>query len=252
MGCCSSETKQESKTTIPAYLEQGGEQLVSMASDLANKDYQSNPLQIADFAPDQQAAFEQIRNLNPEISTERVVDENGRLGKISDYFNPYADPAFKAIQDAEDANRKRIGASSTSAGAYGDARHGILEVGNMAEAQNARVSAAYQAFDKAMTARGQDLARFTDVDKTNFSQALQAVQALLTSGGIQQGQEQAKNQAIFDDFLRQYGHDFNVLEAFGAALSGAPHSTTTTSTSTTPSNSISQLLGSASGALLGT
>lgn len=255
--CCESETK--STTTVPGYIEEAGKSLVSQGQQLASTDYQSNPLQIADFSPDQQTAFQQVRDIaaNPNISTERIVDEGGRLGAVSDYMNPYLEralaPALRQIQEAEDANRKRIGAGATSAGAFGDARHGIVESMNARDAQLARGETAAKfykdAFDTVMTQRGQDLSRFTDVDKTNFGNALQAVQALLTTGGQQQGLDQAKNQAIFDDFLRQYGHDFAVLEALGAAISGTPYSTTTTQTS--PDNGILQALGAGGAALAG-
>ena len=93
-----------------------------------------------------------------------------------------------------------------------------------------------------MTQRGQDLSRFTDVDKTNFGNALPSRTSPIDHRrSSSKGLDQAKNQAIFDDFLRQYGHDFAVLEALGAAISGTPYSTTTTQTS--PDNGILQALG---------
>src|SRR5690606_35357417 len=66
-----------------------------------------------------------------ELTTERIVDESGRLGAIADYFNPYVEqalqPALRKIQEASDDQRRRSGAGATASGAYGDARHGILE-----------------------------------------------------------------------------------------------------------------------------
>jgi hypothetical protein len=255
--CCETENKSTStsKTTAPAYIENASQMLTQKATDLANKPVTMPKLEIAALNADQQSAFQKVRDLAgaPGMSTERVVDEDGRLGKIADYMNPWVNPAFQKIDEAEAAGRKRIGAGATSAGAFGDARHGILEVGNVKAAQEARAGAAFEAFDKALAARQTDLTRFTDVDKTNFNNTLQSIQALLTTGGIQQGQDQAENEAVFNQFMAQYGHDFDVLAALRDAISGAAgaagKTTTTEGTETTPDNSILQTVGGVAGKL---
>lgn len=243
--CCEAEAK-ETKT-VPDYIKQAGQEAISAAKAL---DWKGEPLEIAGFSDDQRSAFQQVRDLasKPGISTESLVDEGGRLGPISKYMNPSLDaalsPTLRAIQEAEDANRKRIGAGATSAEAYGDARHGIQEVGNMQSAQTARREAAgslySRAFETAMQMRGVDLSRFSDIDKTNFMQTLQAASALLSTGGQQQGLDQAKNQAVLDQFLRKYGANKDMVNALIAAL-GQPYETTTTTTQ--PDNSILEVLG---------
>jgi hypothetical protein len=237
--CCETENKSTStsKTTAPAYIENASQMLTQKATDLANKPVTMPKLEIAALNADQQSAFQKVRDLAgaPGMSTERV------------------NPAFQKIDEAEAAGRKRIGAGATSAGAFGDARHGILEVGNVKAAQEARAGAAFEAFDKALAARQTDLTRFTDVDKTNFNNTLQSIQALLTTGGIQQGQDQAENEAVFNQFMAQYGHDFDVLAALRDAISGAAgaagKTTTTEGTETTPDNSILQTVGGVAGKL---
>ena len=238
-------------------MEDASKLLTQKATDFSNTPWGGQPLEIAPFSGDQQSAFQQARDLDPNISTERVVDEGGKLGAISDYMNPYIDqalqPALRKIQEQADAQRKQVGARATSAGAFGDARHGIAE-GEVNKNQSIAIGDTAgqfykSAFDSVMQQRGADLNRFTDVDKTNFSNAITAIQQLLQTGGQQQGLDQAKNQSQLDDFLRKYGHDQDIMAALATAISGAKYSTTTTST-TPGTNPLYQLGGAAIGAMI--
>lgn len=188
------------------------------------------------------------------------------------------DPAVRAIEEQAAAQRKRINAGATSGHAFGDARHGILDsthdqktstaigdtVGNLEN----------QAYTKAMDLRGQDLNRFFQSDSGNAgrdmqsqlananlaetalnrgltgatamettaaseqSRQLQGLQALLSTGAIQQGNDQQKKDAEYQEFLRAYGYDFDVLKALTSALSAVPHGKTehTVGTDTKPDN----------------
>jgi hypothetical protein len=249
--CCDTEEKTTSTqtSTIPAWLEAGSQKLVDKATQLADKDFQAPQLAIADFSGDQQNAFQMMRDLaaKPTAETERVVDEGGRLGKISDYMNPYLDPALRSMDEATAAQKGQLKAAAQSAGAFGDARHGIVENGINMNQLTARREAANVAFDKVMALRQNDLNRFTQVDKDNFTRTVGAIEGLLGVGGQQTAQQQAKNQAAFDQFMAQYGHDFEVLKALGLALGQAPHSKTTTGEQTTEGtdNSILGALGGA-------
>lgn len=299
-----------SKTTtvqkVPEYIETAGKQVIKQSQALADKPFEAYTGQrVADFSGDQQTAFQQLRDLiagAPQVggeavqgardfaaapaqnlTTERIVDENGRLGPIADYMSPFIDqalqPALRRIQEQADAQRKRIGAGATSAGAYGDARHGIMEAMLGRDTSTAMGDTASQfyldAFRDALGLRQGDLGRMTDIDKTNAlfaeqgldrlfqgsgavldragqdqQQGLQLIQSLLSSGGIQQGADQAGLDAAFQEFLREYGHDFDVVAAMASALSGVPY--TRTQTTTQPNNSLLGTLGSAAGSLLGT
>lgn len=257
MGWCSSDTTKNgsSTTAVPDYVNSASQDAVAKATDLANNAPPVPQLQIAGFNPDQANAFGLTRDLAnaPPISTERVVDQTGKLGAISDYINPYAQeaiqPTLDAINKAADQQRKALGASATSAGAFGDARHGVDETGlnfnQMTALGNAEATGMSNAFDQAMANRQTDLSRYTDVDKTNFSNALQSIQALLTTGGQQQGEEQAKNQAVFDQFINQYSQDKDVLAALEQAIGAAKYTTTTNTneTDSTSTNPLESLLG---------
>lgn len=300
----------DSKTTtvqkVPDYIEEGGKEVIRRSQALADKPYESyTGNRVADFSGDQMSAFQQLRDLisnapqvggealagartyasapAQSISTERIVDEGGQLGAIDDYLNPYVEnaltPALRRIQEQSDAQRKRIAAGATAGGAFGDARHGILEAQLGRDTSTAMGDTASQfyldAFERALGARRDDLGRMLDVDKSNavFSEqaldrgfqgtgalldrtaqdqqtALERIKALLTTGGMQQGNEQAELDAAFEDFLRKYGHDFDVIGMMASALSGVPY--TKTQTTTQPNNSGLGFLGSAAGSLLGT
>lgn len=303
--CKDAEKKSETKTEIPQYVEDAGKLLVSKATDVANTDFKPYAgKRFADFSPDQLSAFQKIRDLvanspdvGPEaqamiknfgkapaqdISTERVVDETGRLGAISDYFNPYVDnalqPAIRKIMEAADSQRKQLGASATSSGAFGDARHGVVESNQNQNVSTAIGDTASQfytnAFDKAMANRSADLSRFLTADTTdaNFAEQqlgrqltganalvsnaqadqqrqLQVLQALLGSGNQQQGQKQLQKDFDFNEFMRQQGWDANVLGVLGSALAAAPYEKSQTTTETGQDNSIIGALGSIVGSV---
>lgn len=243
-----------------------------------------------------QFATSQGQQVDPrQTATERVVDESGKLGKIGDYFNPYVDqalqPALRKIQESSDAARKRVAAGATSAGAFGDARHGILESEldrSTSQATGDTASKFYKdAFDSAMGLRTGDLNRFTGVDEANAGrgtvadmananfneQAIQRlltgakggqdvaaadqarmlsqIQALLAGGTMQQGNDQAGLDAMYKEFMRGYGDDFAKLEALRSAVGGVPHGQTSTTVGTQPDNSILGGLGAGAGAFLG-
>lgn len=66
---------------------------------------------------------------------------NGQVGNVSDYMDPYLkgvlDPAIREIQDESERQRRGIGASAAMSGAFGDARHGVADVGNYAKTNEA-------------------------------------------------------------------------------------------------------------------
>lgn len=300
--CKESENKQSTTQTqsIPEWLSGASKGLVDQAGATLSKPFESfKGDRVAEFSGDQASAFQKLRDFvtgggnsagangvrdymtaGPQkVSTERVVDENGRLGGIDSYMNPYMDrvltPALQKIQDSADAARKRIGAGATSARAFGDARHGITEADLNASTSSAMGDTAGQilksGYDTAMGTRAQDLARFGQTDAANAQyaeealrrgltgaqaeqqQQLQQIQALLSAGTVQQGNEQANLDAVYQEFLRQYAHDPAMLKTLASIYSSVPYTKTMEgqTTTTTPDNSILGMLGAVGGAALG-
>ena len=193
----------------------------------------------------------------PGFETERIVDEDGRLGKIDDYMNPYTEralqPALQKILEQSQQFQKQLNSSATSAGAFGDARHGIAQ-GELYEATNDAVGDTsskflFDAFNKTMADRGRDRDVFLDADQSEWTRQLQALEGVLTTGREQQSNDQSELDAQLNEFLREYGHDFNVLKLLQGATSSAPYSRTTTQTQ--PDNSLMGLLGGLGGAFAG-
>lgn len=176
-------------------------------------------------------------------------------GDISKYVNPYVDaaltPALAKIQEASDAARKRLSAGATSARAFGDARHGIAEADLNASTSQAIGDTASQfmmnAFDRAVGVKQGDLGRKAQTEGQNAAfneqalnrlfqgtaaplsqegqqqqQQLQAIQALLASGQLQTGQQQAGLDANYQEFLRRTGMDAANIDQLVRTLSSIP------------------------------
>lgn len=303
--CKESEQKSVSKTELPDFVEAGGRKLVDLGVKASEKPFEAyTGDRVADLNSDQLTAFQKIRNLvsgapqvldesltgarnyaaapAQDVSTERIVDEDGKLGAISDYFNPYVDqalqPALRKIMEAADQQRKRIGANATSAGAFGDARHGIVDSELDQNTSTAIGDTASQffknAFDTAMGQRATDLSRFLQADTTNaqYDEAalarefqgsgalldraqsdqqkqLQLIQSLLAGGTAQQANDQAGLDADFGEFLRKEGYDASLIDVLARALGAAPYEKSQTTTTTQPDNSGLGALGSIAGSI---
>jgi hypothetical protein len=103
----------------------------------------------------------------PTLSTKGVMDESGPLGAIAAYMGPYLEqvlnPQIREINEASDRNRRGIGAQAAMAGAFGDARHGVMEGENYEKTNQAITDATGKtyadAFLNALTQRQQDMGR---------------------------------------------------------------------------------------------
>lgn len=302
---CKKAASQKQTTTqkLPQFVEDAGKLLVEKGTEVSNKPFEGYDGQrVADFNSDQNTAFQQIRDLvggapglteeamagarryasapAQSVGTERIVDEGGRLGAISDYMNPHVanalDPAIRKIMEASAQLKKGIRGSATSAGAFGDARHGIADVGlydkTLQNIGDTSANFMMNAFNNAMNQRTADRNAFMQGDQMNagYNEAaltrdlmgtaalqdrakgqLDLIGNLLGSGTQQQGNTQANLDALFQEFMREQNWDFDTLQALGQALSGAPYSKTETTTKTGGSdNSGLGALGSIAAALI--
>jgi hypothetical protein len=282
---------------IPAWLENAGQDVYGKAKNIFDTPFQPYTAdRVAAPVGDQQNAFQMLRDFNAaggtsgttqqgidlinrgagyRPSTERIVDENGRLGKMADYTNPYTDmalaPTIRALERDTAQRRMRLGDRANSAGAFGDARHGVLENVIDREGGTAVGDATYRAFadafDKAMGLRGSDLARFTAGDESAATRDLAAggslvdaagkqqsdfmsrLTALLTTGGIQQQYDQSGMDAGYEDFLRKQQDPFSKLAALVSTIGGTPYSKTETTTKDDGGAGMLSLLGAALGAI---
>lgn len=133
------------------------------------------------------------------LSTTGVMDEGGPLGTVQSYMNPYLqqvlDPQIRELQQESERQRRNIGASAAMSGAFGDARHGVMEGQNM-EMTNQAVSdttgkTMADAFLNAMTQRQTDMGRFDSMAAQDAALTENAQGRKLTAG--QSNQSSANN-----------------------------------------------------------
>lgn len=213
---------------------------------------------VADFTDDQRSAFGTVRDLSsaPSVLNERLVDQGGQLGKISDYMDPYVqntlDPAIRNIEQAGARERIGIGNNATSAGAFGDARHGIVEGMQMrGESQNIGDLSAQKysdAYNTAMSERGADRTSMAAGEQDKMQRAL----ALLGVGDREQAQNQQGLTNQYQDYQSGQEYKFRQLDALLSFLTGNPtaQTQTTTQQNSNPMSSILGLLGAGASALL--
>lgn len=231
-------TTSKSKVELPKWLEKGGKDAAKSAIKFYGKPFKPfKGDRVAGFNDTQNNAFAAIGDWANKPSTVipeaigiakdsavapaysmgpvagayettdfgRIVDEDGPLGSMSDYINPYIsqalNPAIRDIDRAAAQERLRIGDAASNANAFGDARHGIREGmadRNRVEAIGDTAYGAYaDAWTQAMGARSGDLSRMTarDFQQGQFDEAA-ANRAL--SADVQQGQfnEAANNRGL--------------------------------------------------------
>ena len=239
MGADRMVTKGRQTTTYPDWYQQAGQNAVTQASEFYGRPFSPYTGQrVAGMDPMTTGALGDLQAIEApsmdmgqldEIGAlwrslqnpERVVDENGRLGAISDYTNPNVqatlNPALRAIDERVAQERMRVGNLRTNSGAYGDYRHGALEAnlaGEHATAVGDVTARAHgDAYDKAMALRGSDLERMFggtaasasglsqvaaasfDRASTNYNQRIQGIQAKIAAGTLTQANAQAEMDA---------------------------------------------------------
>lgn len=282
--------------SVPAWVEDAGKSTYQKASDFYSQGYQPYTGQrVAPMNATQTGAMAQMSAYTPPdvtnkamglvdaatapASTERVVDQNGRLGAISDYFDPYVgaalQPAIDAIMRSYTTQRKGIDSNAMSAHAFGDARQGVMEGRLGADTSKAvgdTTAQAYEAaYQNAMSERGSDLDRFASTDAANRSNDLagaaalpgiatadqntflQRMQAMLGIGQVQQQQDQNQLDVDYQSYAGGQQDQYDRLAALVSALGSVPYTRTSSTTSPKP-GLLPQILGvagSVAGAALG-
>jgi len=308
MGLCGSDqTTQTTTSVVDPQLQKMAKDAYGKVNTLSEVPFEPyGGDRVAGFTPDQQSSFDAIRNMSgsfdpsvagtaqgyvtdyatapgQNINTSRIVDETGRLGAMGDYINPFIqgalNPAIRDMRESGSIHRNEIGSQAQMAGAFGDARHGIMESEQMegeTEAIGDLSGRMYaDAWAQAMGLRGADEARFLTTDSFNaeskerelermFSGAkgllgsqaggiqnwLSAINPQLAAGTQQQQLSQQGLNVGFEDYLMGYDHPYKNMEVLLAALSGQPYDSTETKTTEQPDNSLATLIGAGLGAFL--
>jgi hypothetical protein len=305
------DTTGSTKIKIPDWMRDAGEDNYNWAKEALTRGFQPYEGQrVVGQNGDELAAAGMIRNtasgLNPfsgyaknafqtygtsspfDFDFNTIVDEKGPLGTIESYMNPYLqkvlDPVMRQINERGEQQRNSIGSSATMSGAFGDARHGVVEGDQYRdEAQlgaDTTNKAWSDAFMSAMGLRQQDAGRafatdqaqagenraaldrlrqsgidLTGLDRYDVSRSLGLASALGESGRGARGVDQARADFDFSEFMRKSGFDANSAAFLTSLLAGTPYNKKTTSSQTQtvaePNNSGWQAIGSLAGSLFG-
>ena len=304
--------KKTTDTTLPSYLSNAAQQNVANAAALTSQPFQaytdprvsernatqntaSGLLKAAagttnPYTSDIAGAYKSLIDTPAATITAPSIigpNTNVNTSTIQDYMNPYLEaalqPQLQAIARQGDADRKRLNASATFSGAFGDARHGV-EASNQSRDENIltnnTIGQGYSnAFNTAAGLRGTDItnaintqnltaqnreaalaraaAGGTDLmglDKYNTGRQVDLANALEAQGSKEQANNQAQLDAQYQDFLRKQGYGPDMIKLFTSVLAGTPHDQSQTSTTEAPDNSgygiLSALLGTAASAAL--
>lgn len=153
---------------------------------------------------------------------------------VNDRMNPYLkgvlDPTVRELQQEDERQRNSIGAQAQMSGAFGDARHGIME-GEQSERTNQAISDASakiysQGYDDLMNRVGTAAQGAASNGQQYYDMTTGVNDALFNAGtAVQQNQEKARSaQQEYAEAManRDYDRAIKLL----AAAQGAPMSTT--------------------------
>lgn len=313
MGCFgdmedTKKTTQSSTVSPPKWVEDAGKSNYDLARGVLDNGFQSYGGQmVAPLSGNEKTASDLVARLagssNPyagaaesayttsgaapayQYSFNTVVDPNSPLGGIEGYMDPYLAqvlaPALRSIQQSGAQARQGINANATAAGAYGDARHGVVEgeqrAGELQQTADTTAQGFSGAFNSAMGLRQQDLQRLfgtqqaqasadetalsrlrqsgidlTSLDQYGVGRDLNLASALGQTGATERSVAQAENDAKYKEFMRQNNFTNDQVAFLTSILSGTPTSKTTegVATEAKPNNSGWQAVGSLAGTIL--
>jgi len=276
-----------STSSVPAWIEQFGQENVEMAKKVAATPYQAYSGEtVAAMSPDQLAAYNTLRQnfgaYQPAYasalqSAQGVAQyQPGQFSaqSLQTYQDPYQaqveQGALAAIERQRQLAQNQIGQSARAAGAFGGSRQGVQEALANAEAMRiaGETSAGIrsQGFRTAADLLAQDQARQAAAAQLRLAGAGQigalagaGQQALVSEAGALEAAgkaQQAQQQALLDEAYRRYAEERNYpLTQLGirqAGLTGVPYSTTTSQTTSGGGNlGLTALGGAGLGAQIG-
>lgn len=274
-------------SSVPAWVEQFGQENVETAKRIAATPYQAYSGEtVAAMSPDQQAAYQSLRQnfgaYQPAYqsalqSAQGVATyQPGQFSAqgLQQYMDPYQaqveQGALAAIERQRQLATNQVGQQARAAGAFGGSRQGVQEALTNAEAARiaGETSAGIrsQGFRTAADLMSQDQARAAQAAQLRLAGAGQigalagaGQQALVSEAGALEAAgkaQQLQQQALLDEAYRRYAEERNYpLTQLGirqAGLTGVPYSTTTSSTTSGGGNlGLTALGGAGLGAQIG-
>ena len=272
------------QTTIPDYAKPYVERMLGKAEAVSSQPYQSyGGERLAGFSPMQQQAFQGVQNLQPSQQLGTATQMAGLAGlgslqaggqyarqatdpgSVQQYMSPYIQNAL--APQMEEARRQagitgqQEASRAVQSGAFGGARHGIVEAENARNLANLQSDiygrGMQNAFQNAQQAQqfgstlglqglgqaGQLAGQLGNLGQAQFGQQKDIINALSTAGGQQQGLEQQRLSQQYQDFLTQRGYPQQQLSYMSDMLRGLPLSQSTQSMYQAPPSALTQVAG---------
>lgn len=268
-------TSSNSITNQPQWFQQALQALVKQAQQTANQGYTTYPnARIAGFTPAQTQAFGNVQanqgNYQPAFSAAGAAyaptagSAALNQGNFNSYFNPYTSDVVNQIQTLGNRNLTEnvlpaVNDTFTSGGQFGSSRNADFTNRAIRDNQEAISQAQGQALASGFqnqVANTQN-AQAQQLQAGQLEQGLGQAQqqagltdasALSAVGQQQQNQNQANENLAYQDFLTQQQWPYQQETYLSGILGGAPVSTATQSTQTTPGPSTtSQIIGAGEG-----
>ena len=238
----------ETSSDIPERYRDFVDGNLALAEQIANRPYhQYTGQRVAGFTPDQQAAFQQVRNLPGQYQgnlnnanaafTAAMGSAVDPSTMISRYMNPYEDGVVQnAIGDINRQHQQiqnQGAAAAAGAGAFGGSRHGLLEAennrnfmdrvgsvsGQLRQAGFTNAAQLGQGATNQMLQAGQSAQGLAG---TQAGLGLQSANALAGVGQQQQGMNQAGLDINYGDFLDQVNYPISALSLRQSAIGQTP------------------------------
>lgn len=264
---------------LPSYIAPYVGRMLGRAEGLSQEEYQAyGGPRLADFNADQQAAFERFRQQNPmtpqqtqgagivgQAANQLLAGSNQRFdqGQADFYMSPYmqnvVDMQKREAQRDFDKMMPTIDANAQKAGAFGGARHGLVESEARRNLSTQLGDIQTQGLQSAFTnAQGQFNAdqnrmgtmatgaigggqTLAGIGQNVFQNQLATNQGLLGIGNQQQGLDQKSADIGYEQFQQQKQHPYQQAQYMQSFLQGLPMTQTTTAT-TTPAPTLAQQL----------
>lgn len=243
---------QQSTTTtnLPDYVEEGSKNVINAALQLSDQPYQpfEGP-RVAALTGPQQEAFGMAQDASLGGNMYRNVMGGALSGGMTrwtgdgvseSYMNPYMQDVI-GIADRELTRQHGVeqvqrDAAAAEAGAFGGARHGIVDaeadrnlLQQRSDLYQTGLSKAYQTGADIFA---NDQERMYDMGRLGSRLADDEYTRLVSAGGALQNQTQRNYDAAYSDFNEQRMWPYEQLNFAMGALSGTPYSTTQTSSGT--------------------
>jgi hypothetical protein len=255
---CESSTTPTTTTqtnTVPAWYEDALERLVSAGEEeIANKPYQYydpqqraaqlSPAEEQAIAATPDAAGAYIPGLSAAFGSAAMGSRGIQDVNFADYMNPYTQNVVdiqkrEAIRDYEKM-RPGMGYSAAKQGAFGGARHGVVEaeaernlgqrLGDIQQAGQERAfTAGTNLFTNEAQRQLQASPMFSQIGEASQRLGLTGLDAVLKAQAIPRNVEQQLRDAQFQEYMREQGYGMGQLGGLSGIIRGvSPGGTTTT------------------------